>query len=131
MASPTTAAVANLVRSAEATYPLAHSLTFETLQSGAEQKRCRSPSTKPESDDLFTPFGGLIILLPSFLFFPDAMHLLDCNGTTSLVIGDVLHFALRDHKLGANKRARLRAINKMENNWYATREPTSRLPDLI
>ena len=47
------------------------------------------------------------------------MHLMDCKGVTAIVAGSVLGILVRRPALGANKAARLVAINQHRADWYA------------
>ena len=59
-----------------------------------------------------------------WFFFLDLMHLMDCKGVTAIVAGSVLGILVRRPALGANKAARLVAINQYRADWY-TAHPRS------
>ena len=59
-----------------------------------------------------------------WFFFLDLMHLMDCKGVTAIVAGSVLGILVRRPALGANKAARLVAINQHRADWY-TAHPRS------
>ena len=63
-------------------------------------------------------------------FMLDIMHLLDCNGVSSLVIGSTLMWLMADIRLGRNRAARLERVNGERAGFYEPKPGVSRLPML-
>eukprot|EP00959_Pyramimonas_sp_CCMP1952_P177472 3709781-Pyramimonas_sp.AAC.1 len=65
-----------------------------------------------------------------FLFYPDLMHMMDCNGVASIVFGSVLVRLTGEPHLGNNIAQRLDVINDQLSEWYRRRPGSRRLPRL-
>ena len=63
-------------------------------------------------------------------FFPlDCMHIMDCNGCTSIVAASVIrHLVLQERRLGANQQTRMNNINTLLVAFYDARPNSHRMP---
>ena len=56
---------------------------------------------------------------------------MDCKGVTALVLGGVIHYLLRDARLGANQEERIVAINGLMKEWYNDHPGHHRMPRIL
>ena len=61
----------------------------------------------------------------------DLMHMVDCKGVASWVFGGVLHYLLRDERLGSSQKTRLQRLNEERLRWYSGHTSLIRLPRLL
>ena len=76
------------------------------------------------------PFMASHYACSRFFMHLDLMHLGDCSGFTSIIIGSVLCRAMDKLSLGENRDERMRRFNEFREEWYARHEPTNRLPEI-
>ena len=63
--------------------------------------------------------------------FPDLMHMMDCKGVTSVVLGGLLHILLRERRLGPNQSARLARFNSKMKEWYDDHPGSNRMARIL
>ena len=59
------------------------------------------------------------------------MHMMDCKGVASQVLGGLIHYLLSNDNLGCNKSERLSTINEEAKAWYAAHPGSNRMPDIL
>jgi hypothetical protein len=106
---------------------------YTDLRDSAAWQPSEIGSTSPFFLRLRQPHHPLVVAeFFTFWFFRiDIMHLWDCKGVWSIVLGSVLWLLVhQENRLGTNQAARLEAINEKKNLFYAARGVQNRLPKL-
>ena len=66
-----------------------------------------------------------------WFFFLDLMHLMDCKGVSSEIMGSVLSILSKRVEIGPNIATRIARINQHKEAWYAANPGTHRLPTIL